>query len=765
MRSRWPWFGLALAATVAGASEARSQPVLRDLLSLYRKEEGGRVEGRVFLDTVKAGVQGFSFGLCHETSDVVLEDAASGSGLVKAGGPAGASFVSVRVGGSPGAGHVTMAAVLDFDERSSFDVGSHELLVLGYSGVAGGAGRSIRFCAAGDPPVETLVIREGRGVEPRTQQLDRGADNSVRATAGVQGTRGQELLPNGVPIYLTTNRAGLTGFTVVLCHEKNVLGIGDVAATPEIMPFDPSIILGSPHDEFPSIEHTKLGPRADCTDCTKGGFRVSVELAAPLPRVSDLPVLRVFYSVLGQVGQTTSLSFCRVGVGVFCVSPGGGVLIDGGFFFPGGIDGSIFNFDFYDPIGEVCNSTDTLTVLRFGDERVYPDTVPGSFRVAFQPRHTTILPSIQSPATDPIKVDVSLYQADLLEHETRSLSLSAAFDPALFQIVPEAATRDHRGGALSAWIASEPGPATDSHRYEEGFFSYSVDLSACAFDVEFFPQPITFAKFRLARKSLPLPGGGEGPVAGGPFPLELKPLVLGGQTVATNQFRAHVIQNSCGVGLQTRSPALENGSLTIADSGIRLKPSSAEVEIYEPAEISIALDARVPGIAGLTYTVTHDPQVLAIQSVGDSPEVKALRPQSSVFERRAGGFTHTLVLEPGAPLRALQDFTLARVTYLPVGRGGQSSRIDVVSSGELRPVVVLPIGGAPAAYVPTANPPGAVALKEDATLLAFKVPTLRAPPGGKLPVPVFLDAAAPGVASVKGALCHDATRPKTSECS
>ncbi|MBI4604422.1 MAG: hypothetical protein HY721_20875, partial [Planctomycetes bacterium] len=720
---------------LAGQGRLHAQATSSDVLSLSAGREGEAIRARVFLDAIQAGVQGLSFAVCHSTGDVLLEDALVGSGVLSITGGRGAEYLAVRTGASSGQGFATMTAVLDFEGRTVFPIGSHEVLALQYSLRPGGTGKSLKFCAAGEPPVETYVVREGRGAEPTVRLLDAGARNKIRVGV-VSSTSGGAW----VPIYLTTDREGLTGFTVVLCHSGGIGGtsVSSVDATPELLPFGPGppeqgvIVVTCEGEEDPtlvgepsaSLAYNDLCPIGLGSCLGNAGIRVSVQLERPLPRVTDLPVLHISYG-----GASSAIRPCQVGRDVEC------------------------GLSFFDPCS---NTEDTVTALRFGEETVLPEVQAGAVNIT-----TTgvvagyLLKDVSVASPDPLDVKVWLFQPFSSDRSLRAFETSVAFDPALFEVVEEPSVEDHRAKGLVDWMKFEGSPVTETRRYEEGYFIHFLDFGQCGTSTGSLCQPISLLKFCLARKGIPVPGGLTAKVAGGPFPLRFQSAVVGGRIVAVNRYQDLYLPFFDCEPPTTKTPRLTHGSLTIADSKVAFSISSADVQVFEPASIAVSLEAPVRGIRGIEYTVRHDPKLLSVERLETSPALVALRPVSSNFEQLPDGFTHTVVLDAARTLGPTQGVPLALVDYRPVGAAGASSRVEVVTSSDRRPVVAFPVGGSLVAYVPMKNLAGEVHVKHDPTLLGYRIAGGRVPPGGTLVASVLLDAGARGVRTLRGTLCHD----------
>ena len=168
----------ALAAFLSlSGPELQGQAASSDVLSLSVERSQEEVTARAYLDAIEPGVQGFSFALCHSLRDVVVQSPSPGAAISALAGRSGAEFVALRAGEASGTGIVTMVAVLDFEGRTTFPAGTHELLVVEYSTRPGGTGGSIRLCAAGEADVETLVVRAGSGLVPQTRALSHSDEN------------------------------------------------------------------------------------------------------------------------------------------------------------------------------------------------------------------------------------------------------------------------------------------------------------------------------------------------------------------------------------------------------------------------------------------------------------------------------------------------------------------------------------------------------------------------------------------------------------
>lgn len=304
-KALWAALAAVIAAVVANAGKAAAQPASDDTLRLETARLGETLAVTVFLDSPSPAVQGLSFALCHDASDLLLESKVEGPALTDpADGGDPADFIVLRSGIDRGRGFVILAAVLDFREPRIFPDGS-ELVTATFSLQPGGAGGvSLEVCEdAGDPPVETIVSRGGASFTPEVEL----PENTVRATRDAPARFGTAV----TAISVTTGEAGITAGTLLLAAGAG-LDFGRVRVAPDLEP----LLLGSP-----------------VVSEAGGVLSLGFTLSRSSGRVLDMPLFLVALEVsLDEPGATAAVSF----------APGSTVRLGGGAdILPGTADGSV----------------------------------------------------------------------------------------------------------------------------------------------------------------------------------------------------------------------------------------------------------------------------------------------------------------------------------------------------------------------------------------------------------------------------------------
>ena len=127
------------------------------------------------LDNFGGEVQGWSYGVCHDTANVSLTDVVTGADTdtAKNGGPVDFDNINLEPGG------VTQGVVICFTGCATVAPGTtgFEMLTMTYT-IDGTANSQICFCdTLGAPPVSTVAVVGGASIVPVTNCADVEPEN------------------------------------------------------------------------------------------------------------------------------------------------------------------------------------------------------------------------------------------------------------------------------------------------------------------------------------------------------------------------------------------------------------------------------------------------------------------------------------------------------------------------------------------------------------------------------------------------------------
>lgn len=177
---------------------------------------GSNVTAAITLDnTTTDNVQGWSFGVCHDSAAVTLVSAVSGSTASTSNGGAMPSFEAINTAPAGGAGY-TCGVVIDFFGVNSLAPGSGFELTVGMYTLDAEAMSPLSLCnTLGNPLVETLVVVNGGSVVPTqnagTLEGQAAPPLAISYDAGDATARfnaGGSVSPGTVVISMTSAQAG-----------------------------------------------------------------------------------------------------------------------------------------------------------------------------------------------------------------------------------------------------------------------------------------------------------------------------------------------------------------------------------------------------------------------------------------------------------------------------------------------------------------------------------------------------------------------------
>ncbi len=164
-RVRWPFFhGVLLACGLLSAQLSAQDPDYFFHITDGADDGTGSATVSVLFDNTGDGVQGWAYGVCHDTDILSIESIADG------GTTANLSFTFLANAEVPAG--VTQAALMDVFTGATLDASvDNELLAIQYSIDGPGAAleTDLDFCEIGAPITTIVVVVDNQEVEPETE--------------------------------------------------------------------------------------------------------------------------------------------------------------------------------------------------------------------------------------------------------------------------------------------------------------------------------------------------------------------------------------------------------------------------------------------------------------------------------------------------------------------------------------------------------------------------------------------------------------------
>ncbi|MEM7168221.1 MAG: hypothetical protein AAF581_22430 [Planctomycetota bacterium] len=201
---------------------------------------GGQATGTVTLDNTFGDVQGWSFGVCTDSTAVTVASVIEGSTTATVNGGMVAQFLALNampINVNPADSGWTMGVVVDFFSVNSLPIGmDYEVAMATYDLLTVGTSNATFCDVLGTPEVETLIVVAG-GSQIPTQNA--GTIEGVNApsivvdfTAGdATVTFGSSNIPGTVNVTMENLNDAVQGYSFGLTHDEAKLTITDINMT------------------------------------------------------------------------------------------------------------------------------------------------------------------------------------------------------------------------------------------------------------------------------------------------------------------------------------------------------------------------------------------------------------------------------------------------------------------------------------------------------------------------------------------------------
>jgi hypothetical protein len=268
-------------------------------LNLHPPESGGRVT--VTIDSVSGGVQGWSFGLCHDGEKARVAEFGLTPELATVRHGFMPEFVACEEAFDAETGRrgIVQAILLAFREALVLPTrsGGFPVLDVRYE-IVGAATSTVMVCGdlrGSGQPIAVAITQDGTTVTPSKIPTSTLSPSAKNAWFGIA----PPVSDSDVVVSIDASNAGVQAWSLGLCHDpaaSDLLGFGE---TPELA----ALLAGLP-SAFVLCEEAGDGARAGLVQAV-ALFKTAEEVSLPA-RPGGFPVLRATYSA----SEETYLEAC-----------------------------------------------------------------------------------------------------------------------------------------------------------------------------------------------------------------------------------------------------------------------------------------------------------------------------------------------------------------------------------------------------------------------------------------------------------------------
>ena len=256
------------------------------------------------LDNFGGEVQGWSYGVCHDTANVSLTDVVTGADTdtAKNGGPVDFDNINLEPGG------VTQGVVICFTGCATVAPGTtgFEMLTMTYT-IDGTANSQICFCdTLGAPPVSTVAVVGGASIVPVTNCADVEPENPNQLIA----SSGLAVLGDPASTTLSLNNVTMPGVDAIqmnVTFDDTILGLSGVSPLFAFEFFavqsgsSGEVVMGGVADMSPPIDN--VIPAGSQTDLVELSWSTDAEGASAIAWADGLG--NPPQDIIVVTGQTT----------------------------------------------------------------------------------------------------------------------------------------------------------------------------------------------------------------------------------------------------------------------------------------------------------------------------------------------------------------------------------------------------------------------------------------------------------------------------